>query len=69
MFYLPLPVFPAENQTIAGVFLVSYLSDLSLPQYAFNASEARWLCLSLGVTIASKAQVQEALTRGFEICR
>lgn len=64
-----LPVFPAENQSIAGVFQVSYLNDLSLPQYAFNASEARRLCLSLGVNIASKAQVKEALTRGLETCR
>ncbi|XP_070766418.1 lymphatic vessel endothelial hyaluronic acid receptor 1a [Enoplosus armatus] len=62
-------VFPAVNQSIAGVFQVSYLNDLHQPQYAFNASEARRLCLSLGVNIASKAQVQEALTRGLETCR
>ncbi|XP_035508459.1 lymphatic vessel endothelial hyaluronic acid receptor 1a [Morone saxatilis] len=62
-------VFPAENQSIAGVFQVSYLNDLNQPEYTFNASEARRLCLSLSVNIASKAQVQEALTRGFETCR
>uniref|UniRef100_A0A7N8X9M1 Lymphatic vessel endothelial hyaluronic receptor 1a n=1 Tax=Mastacembelus armatus TaxID=205130 RepID=A0A7N8X9M1_9TELE len=63
------PVFPAVNQSIAGVFQVSYLNDLHQPSYGFNASEARRLCLFLGVTIASKAQVQEALRRGLETCR
>ncbi|XP_076593917.1 lymphatic vessel endothelial hyaluronic acid receptor 1a [Chaetodon auriga] len=62
-------VFPAMNQSIAGVFQVSFLDDLNQPQYAFNASEARRLCLSLGVNIASKAQVKEALARGLETCR
>lgn len=69
MFYVLFPVFPALNQSIAGVFQVSHLNNLNQPQYGFNASEARKLCLSLGVNIASKAQVQEALTRGFETCR
>ncbi|TNN86598.1 hypothetical protein EYF80_003066 [Liparis tanakae] len=62
-------VFPAENQSIAGVFTVSGLDDFSRSQYSFNASDARKLCSSLGVNIASKAQVQEALTRGLETCR
>ncbi|XP_051236344.1 lymphatic vessel endothelial hyaluronic acid receptor 1a [Dicentrarchus labrax] len=62
-------VFPAANQSIAGVFQVSYLNDLNQPQYTFNASDARRLCLALRVNIASKAQVQEALTRGLETCR
>ncbi|KAM8895002.1 lymphatic vessel endothelial hyaluronic acid receptor 1a [Spinachia spinachia] len=62
-------VFPAENQSIAGVFQVSRLNDRNQPEYSFNASEARWLCSSLGVKIASKAQLQEALTRGLETCR
>ncbi|XP_075966142.1 lymphatic vessel endothelial hyaluronic acid receptor 1a [Anarhichas minor] len=62
-------VFPAANQSIAGVFQVSNLDDLNQPQYTFNASEARMLCSYLGVNIASKAQVQEALTRGLETCR
>ncbi|XP_031702639.1 lymphatic vessel endothelial hyaluronic acid receptor 1a isoform X1 [Anarrhichthys ocellatus] len=62
-------VFPAANLSIAGVFQVSNLDDLNQPQYTFNASEARRLCSYLGVTIASKAQVQEALTRGLETCR
>ncbi|KAG7230445.1 hypothetical protein INR49_024554 [Caranx melampygus] len=57
------------NQSVAGVFQVSSLNNLNEPQYAFNASEARRLCLSLGVNIASKAQVQEANRRGFETCR
>lgn len=48
---------------------MTYVNYLSQPQYAFNASEARRLCSSLGVKMASKAQVQEALTRGFETCR
>uniref|UniRef100_A0A8C9X765 Lymphatic vessel endothelial hyaluronic receptor 1a n=1 Tax=Sander lucioperca TaxID=283035 RepID=A0A8C9X765_SANLU len=63
------PVFPAANQSIAGVFQVSDLNDLNQPQYGFNASEARRLCSALGVNIASKAQVQDALTRGLETCR
>ncbi|KAM6949688.1 lymphatic vessel endothelial hyaluronic acid receptor 1a [Lycodopsis pacificus] len=62
-------VFPAANQSIAGVFQVSNLDDRNQPQYTFNASEARRLCSYLGVNIASKAQVQEALTRGLETCR
>lgn len=66
---MPFPVFPAANQSIAGVFQVSRLNYLNLPTYAFNASEARRLCLALGVNIASKAEVQEALTRGLETCR
>ncbi|KAI9528497.1 hypothetical protein NQZ68_020323 [Dissostichus eleginoides] len=62
-------VFPGKNQSIAGVFQVSDLNYLNQPQYSYNASDARSLCLSLGVNIASKAQVQEALTRGLETCR
>ncbi|KAG8001560.1 Lymphatic vessel endothelial hyaluronic acid receptor 1 [Nibea albiflora] len=62
-------VFPAVNKSIAGVFQVSYTDDFNQLQYAFNASEARALCLSLGVNIASKAQVKDALSRGLETCR
>ncbi|XP_068452142.1 lymphatic vessel endothelial hyaluronic acid receptor 1a [Clinocottus analis] len=62
-------IFPAANQSIAGVFQVSNFNNLNQPQYNFNASDARKLCSSLGVNIASKAQVQEALTRGLETCR
>ncbi|XP_044055705.1 lymphatic vessel endothelial hyaluronic acid receptor 1a [Siniperca chuatsi] len=62
-------VFPATNQSIAGVFQVSYINDFSQHEYAFNASEARRVCLSFRVNIASKAQVQEALIRGLETCR
>ncbi|XP_071371900.1 lymphatic vessel endothelial hyaluronic acid receptor 1a [Centroberyx affinis] len=62
-------VFPATSNSIAGVFQVSYINYLNQPEYAFNASEARELCWSLGLTIASKAQVNEALTLGLETCR
>ncbi|KAK5935309.1 hypothetical protein CgunFtcFv8_020682 [Champsocephalus gunnari] len=62
-------VFPGKDQSVAGVFQVSDLNYLNQPQYSYNASDARSLCLSLGVNIASKAQVQEALTRGLETCR
>ncbi|XP_028257275.1 lymphatic vessel endothelial hyaluronic acid receptor 1a isoform X2 [Parambassis ranga] len=62
-------VFPGANQSFAGVLQVSYINDLNQPQYAFNASEARRLCLSLRLDIASKAQVKKALTRGLETCR
>lgn len=69
MFYMLCPVFPAVNSSIAGVFQVTYINDLNQPKYGFNASEARKLCLTLGVNIASKAQVQKALRRGLETCR
>ncbi|XP_012728496.2 lymphatic vessel endothelial hyaluronic acid receptor 1a [Fundulus heteroclitus] len=62
-------VFPAANQSIAGVIQVSYLNGRNQQQYAFNASEARKICQSLGLSIASKAQVKEALSRGLETCR
>ncbi|GAA6233678.1 lymphatic vessel endothelial hyaluronic acid receptor 1-like [Lates japonicus] len=62
-------VFPAVNQSVAGVFQVSSLDHLNQPQYAFNASEARTLCSSLRVNMASKADVQRALSRGLETCR
>ncbi|KAL7866450.1 hypothetical protein AOLI_G00142640 [Acnodon oligacanthus] len=56
-------VFPTHG-TIWGVF------HASLPgSYAFNASAARDVCEQLGVTIADKAQVLRASTRGFETCR
>ncbi|KAM9765764.1 lymphatic vessel endothelial hyaluronic acid receptor 1a [Menidia menidia] len=64
-----LRVFPPENQTIAGVIQVTYLNDRNQLQYAFNASNARKLCHSLRLSIASQAQVEEALKRGFETCR
>lgn len=62
-------VFPARNKSIAGVFQVSYTNNLNQPEYTFNASEARGFCLSFGVVIASKSQVEEALKRGLETCR
>ncbi|KAL6468965.1 hypothetical protein MHYP_G00224890 [Metynnis hypsauchen] len=56
-------VFP-KHGSILGVF------HASLPgNYAFNASAARDVCEQLGVTIADKAQVLRASTRGFETCR
>lgn len=62
-------VFPGENQSIAGVFLVSHLNSNNNFVYAFNASEARRVCIELGVHMASKDQVERALTRGLETCR
>ncbi|XP_014852674.1 PREDICTED: lymphatic vessel endothelial hyaluronic acid receptor 1 isoform X2 [Poecilia mexicana] len=62
-------VFPAANQSTAGVTQVSYQNNQNQLQYAFNASEARKICQSLGLSIASKAQVEEALSRGLETCR
>nr|XP_057945049.1 lymphatic vessel endothelial hyaluronic acid receptor 1a isoform X2 [Doryrhamphus excisus] len=64
---IKLRVFPAN--TIAGVFQVSYLNELNQPEYAFNTTDARDLCLSLGVNIATKDQVMAALNRGLETCR
>ncbi|XP_067105042.1 lymphatic vessel endothelial hyaluronic acid receptor 1a [Osmerus mordax] len=63
-----LKVFP-DGHTVAGVFQVSYKTTQNQVMYAYNVSEARELCQSLGVTIASKAQVEEALSRGLETCR
>uniref|UniRef100_A0A3B5M4F8 Link domain-containing protein n=1 Tax=Xiphophorus couchianus TaxID=32473 RepID=A0A3B5M4F8_9TELE len=54
---------------IAGVIQVSYQNNRNQLQYAFNASDARKICQSLGLSIASKAQVKEALSRGLETCR
>uniref|UniRef100_A0A8C6L9Y9 Link domain-containing protein n=1 Tax=Nothobranchius furzeri TaxID=105023 RepID=A0A8C6L9Y9_NOTFU len=62
-------IFPAENQSIAGVVQVSYADSRNQLQYAFNASEARKFCRSLRLSIASKAQVEAALRRGLETCR
>ncbi|XP_034046744.1 lymphatic vessel endothelial hyaluronic acid receptor 1a [Thalassophryne amazonica] len=62
-------VFPAANRSIAGVFMVSHINDVQQLQYAFDTSEAREICQSLGVNIASKSHVQQALTRGLETCR
>ncbi|KAM7015135.1 lymphatic vessel endothelial hyaluronic acid receptor 1a [Tautogolabrus adspersus] len=62
-------VFPGANQSVAGVFQVSFLDHLNQPQYAYNASEARQLCSILGVIIASKSEVRTALSRGLETCR
>ncbi|XP_046897225.1 lymphatic vessel endothelial hyaluronic acid receptor 1a [Hypomesus transpacificus] len=63
-----LKVFP-HGHTVAGVFQVSYKTTRNQLEYAYNVSEARELCQVLGVTIASKAQVEEALSRGLETCR
>ncbi|XP_076012424.1 lymphatic vessel endothelial hyaluronic acid receptor 1a [Genypterus blacodes] len=62
-------VFPAANRSVAGVQQVTFVNYLNQPTYAFNASEARELCEALRLKIASKAQVQEALSKGLETCR
>uniref|UniRef100_A0A3B3ZCP4 Link domain-containing protein n=1 Tax=Periophthalmus magnuspinnatus TaxID=409849 RepID=A0A3B3ZCP4_9GOBI len=62
-------VFPPLGHSVAGVFQVSYVNSLNQPYYAFNASDARSRCESLGVNIASVSQVINALTRGLETCR
>ncbi|XP_047436493.1 lymphatic vessel endothelial hyaluronic acid receptor 1a [Mugil cephalus] len=62
-----LKIFPSVS--IVGVQQVTYLKDPNSPEYAFNASEAREVCQSLGLIIASKAQVETALKRGLETCR
>ncbi|XP_061819978.1 lymphatic vessel endothelial hyaluronic acid receptor 1a [Nerophis lumbriciformis] len=64
---IKLRVFPAKS--IAGVFQVTNLNELDQPEYAFNITEARDLCTTLGVNIASKDQVMEALEGGLETCR
>jgi len=62
-------VFLLEGPRVAGVNQVSSVDGSHRLQYAFNASEAREVCHSLGLTIASKAQVQSALTQGYQTCR
>ncbi|XP_051919634.1 lymphatic vessel endothelial hyaluronic acid receptor 1a isoform X1 [Hippocampus zosterae] len=62
-----LRVFPAKS--IAGVIQLSFLNDESQPEYGFNVTEARDICTNLGLNLASKDQVTEALNRGFETCR
>ncbi|XP_020516728.2 lymphatic vessel endothelial hyaluronic acid receptor 1a [Labrus bergylta] len=62
-------VFPGTNQSVAGVFQVSFINQHNKPEYIYNASEARQLCSSLGVKLASKSEVRTALSRGFETCR
>ncbi|KAJ8249262.1 hypothetical protein GJAV_G00232920 [Gymnothorax javanicus] len=62
-------VFP-ENGAISGVILASLRPVQNKPPpYAFNASQAREVCLLLNMIIASKAQVVEAHRHGFETCR
>ncbi|KAM9861344.1 lymphatic vessel endothelial hyaluronic acid receptor 1a [Aulostomus maculatus] len=64
-----LTVIPKWNHSIVGVFQVSALNSFNQPHYAFNVSEARQLCSSLGVRIASLQEIEEALRSGFETCR
>ncbi|XP_028812782.1 lymphatic vessel endothelial hyaluronic acid receptor 1a isoform X2 [Denticeps clupeoides] len=62
-------VFPTTG-TISGVFVVSRTAPNSKQQvYSFNASAARDVCQDLGASIATKAQVAQALTQGLETCR
>ena len=61
--------FSVGSHRIAGVNQVSSVDVSDRLHYGFNASEARVVCQSLGLTIASKAQVQIALAQGFETCR
>uniref|UniRef100_A0AAY4C5R6 Link domain-containing protein n=1 Tax=Denticeps clupeoides TaxID=299321 RepID=A0AAY4C5R6_9TELE len=74
----PFPVFPPclctavfpTTGTISGVFVVSRTAPNSKQQvYSFNASAARDVCQDLGASIATKAQVAQALTQGLETCR
>ncbi|XP_064169020.1 lymphatic vessel endothelial hyaluronic receptor 1b isoform X1 [Anguilla rostrata] len=62
-------VFP-ETGRGSGVFLASLqpVQNRS-PPYAFNASQAREVCLMLNAIIASRAQVEEAHRNGLETCR
>uniref|UniRef100_A0A3P9M472 Link domain-containing protein n=1 Tax=Oryzias latipes TaxID=8090 RepID=A0A3P9M472_ORYLA len=62
-------LFPAANHSIAGVIQVTYINEQSQLQYAFNASQARSFCWFLGLNIATKSQVEQALSQGFETCR
>ncbi|KAJ8271507.1 hypothetical protein COCON_G00103660 [Conger conger] len=66
---LPLKLRKVQVYTlpVLGVFEVA---SMPLPNaYGLNASEAREVCTSLNVTIASKKQVEEAHRNGLETCR
>uniref|UniRef100_A0A3B3VVZ5 Link domain-containing protein n=1 Tax=Poecilia latipinna TaxID=48699 RepID=A0A3B3VVZ5_9TELE len=67
--YFEITLSISTSISTAGVTQVSYQNNQNQLQYAFNASEARKICQSLGLSIASKAQVKEALSRGLETCR
>ncbi|KAJ8340199.1 hypothetical protein SKAU_G00348320 [Synaphobranchus kaupii] len=54
---------------VMGVFEVAFMPSPNKMSYGFNASQAREVCGSLNVTIASKAEVEEALRNGLETCR
>lgn len=57
-------VYP-ENGGISKVFIV----QLKNQHYSFNATTAIDVCTSLGVSIASCAEVQIAQSNGFQTCR
>ncbi|KAJ8406613.1 hypothetical protein AAFF_G00301870 [Aldrovandia affinis] len=54
---------------VVGVFEVAFQPYPNQMIYGFNATQAREVCQLLNVTIASKAQVEEAHRSGLETCR
>ncbi|TSK38518.1 Lymphatic vessel endothelial hyaluronic acid receptor 1 [Bagarius yarrelli] len=57
-------VYP-ENGGTSGVFIVRLRNQ----PYSFNATTAVGVCTSLGVNIASRAQVETAQRNGLQTCR
>ncbi|XP_062381264.1 lymphatic vessel endothelial hyaluronic acid receptor 1a [Sardina pilchardus] len=53
-----------DAASVWGVFEVS-----QVPHYSFNASVARDVCQQMGVTMATKDQVEQALHHGLQTCR
>ncbi|KAJ8247541.1 hypothetical protein GJAV_G00247540 [Gymnothorax javanicus] len=54
---------------VLGVFEVAFMPSPNKMSYGFNAIQAREVCESLNVTIASKQQVVDAHRNGLETCR
>lgn len=57
-------VYP-ENGGISKVFIVG----LKKQPYSFNATTAIDVCTSLGVSIATRAEVETAQSNGLQTCR
>ncbi|XP_048087609.1 lymphatic vessel endothelial hyaluronic acid receptor 1a [Alosa alosa] len=57
-----------DAASVWGVFEVSQVHG-GQPQYSFNASVARDVCLQMGVAMATKDQVDQALHHGLQTCR
>uniref|UniRef100_A0A0E9X4X3 Link domain-containing protein n=1 Tax=Anguilla anguilla TaxID=7936 RepID=A0A0E9X4X3_ANGAN len=58
-----------HTMPVLGVFEVAFMPVPNTMSYGFNASQAREVCESLNVAIASKKQVEKAHRSGLQTCR